>query len=581
MENTPNKTQFQKMYNEEEEYKYQAENDSETDYLEDDTDEYDTDFSDDIDSENDYDDEFEESEEEFEPYDESLQDEIISCENCDWDWKLSEGGNDPFDCHNCGHSNEHLYIEPEEFYEEDGTESDFYFDSDFDEIEDFDDLDDVIEDIDFSQFTADNFSSNFSSAKKHIQNKKTKTIPLSNRVLLNTQNSKISNIKVPTERKVIIEGQERFKSLKTPVQRQNKRPTQQRVQRPISVNKKRPIQTRPLGNNVGINPNEFKIENIKVPTDRQVIIEGQKPIRQIKRPIQQKVIETKRPLSKPRPTIVQVKNKPEQRPEILKRRPIVEPTKKVKQYQAPKRPTVRPQRPVVPKTVKRISVERRAQINSSQKKIARVLVPTDRKVIIEGVNKFILSQKPTDDSVKNIGYYKGKKLKEMVFIFNNDTPNPFTIELFNPSAHTDYLYNTSQNLNDKIEVAGGQVAYSDVVYNLLANPTWIHNCKFTFGGALSAQQKSTPLQIIDRQITGQQYIEPLNLNLTVDNMQVNSDVIFFDISSTINRPFIPDGMDTIKYTILPNMSVVMGFYYEQVTQKDLYFAKSDTPKHEQ
>jgi hypothetical protein len=577
------------MYNEEEEYQYQAENVSETDYLEDDTDEYDNDFSDDLDSEYDYedddydfeDDDFEEIEgQEQEPYNESLQDEIISCENCDWDWKLSEGGDDPFECHNCGHSNEHLYTEPEELYEENENELEFDFDSDFDEIEDFDDLDEVVEDIDFSQFTADDFSSNFSSAKRIIKNKKLKTIPLSNRVLLNTQNSKISNIKVPTDRKVIIEGQERFKSLKTPIQKQVKRQPQQRIERPVSRSQRRLIKTKPLGSNVGINPNEFKIENIKVPTDRQVIIEGQKPIRPIKRPVQQKkVVERKRPL--PRPTIVQVKKRPEpQRPEILKRRPVVEPTKKSRP-QLPKRPTVRPQRPIVPKTIKRIPVERRAQINSSQKKIARILVPTDRKVIVEGVNKFILSQKPTDDSVKNIGYYKGKKLKEMVLIFNNDTPNPFTIELFNPSAHTDYLYNTSQNLNDKIEVAGGQVAYSDVVYNLLANPTWIHNCKFTFGGALSAQQKSTPLQIIDRQITGQQYIEPLNLNLTVDNMQVNSDVIFFDISSTINRPFIPDGMDTIKYTILPNMSVVMGFYYEQVTQKDLYYAKSDTPKHEQ
>jgi len=230
------------------------------------------------------------------------------------------------------------------------------------------------------------------------------------------------------------------------------------------------------------------------------------------------------------------------------------------------RPPVRKER-----LSKEIGVRRGAKINRANKKISRILVPADKKVIVEGVNKFILSQKPNDNAVKNIGYYKGKKLKELVLIFNNTTPNPFTIELFNPSAPLDYLYNTSQNLNNKIEVAGNNVAYSDVLFNLLANPTIIPNCKFTFDGINSQQQRAIPLKIIDREITGTEYIQPLNLDLTIDNMQVSANVIFFDIMQMLNRPFIPDGMDTVEYTVLPNMSVVMAFFFEQKSLKKAFY----------
>lgn len=223
------------------------------------------------------------------------------------------------------------------------------------------------------------------------------------------------------------------------------------------------------------------------------------------------------------------------------------------------------------KLSREIGVKRGAKINQAQKKISRILVPADKKVIVEGVNKFILSQKPNDNAVKNIGYYKGRKLKELVLIFNNTTPNPFTIELFNPSAPLDYLYNTSQNLNNKIEVAGNQVAYSDVLFNLVANPTIIPNCKFTFSGINAQQQRSIPLKVIDREITGEEFIQPLNLDLTIDNMQVSSDIVFFDIMQMLNRPFIPDGMDTVEYTILPNMSVVMAFFFEQKSLKKAFY----------
>jgi len=252
---------------------------------------------------------------------------------------------------------------------------------------------------------------------------------------------------------------------------------------------------------------------------------------------------------------------------------------KSKQQGLPKRKEVAKQKPKQLQPQKAINktpipVRKRANIDSFKKKTSRILVPPGKNVIVEDVSKFILSQKPSDLSIKNIGYYKGKKLKELVLIFNNITPNPFTIELFNPSAPLDYLYNTSQNLNNKIIVNGGNVAYSDVLFNLLANPTLIPNCKFTFAGVNINAQKAIALSVIDRDITGEQFIQPLNIDLTIDNMQVQSDVVFFDISQKLNRPYIPDGMDTIRYTVLPNMSVIMAFFYYQKSIKKAFFEEA-------
>lgn len=29
----------------------------------------------------------------------------VTCDECGWSWKLSEGGDDPLTCHKCGHEN--------------------------------------------------------------------------------------------------------------------------------------------------------------------------------------------------------------------------------------------------------------------------------------------------------------------------------------------------------------------------------------------------------------------------------------------------------------------------------------------
>ena len=32
-------------------------------------------------------------------------DERIVCQQCGWSWDLSDGGDDPYTCHKCGHEN--------------------------------------------------------------------------------------------------------------------------------------------------------------------------------------------------------------------------------------------------------------------------------------------------------------------------------------------------------------------------------------------------------------------------------------------------------------------------------------------
>ena len=232
-----------------------------------------------------------------------------------------------------------------------------------------------------------------------------------------------------------------------------------------------------------------------------------------------------------------------------------------------------------PKMMRARNIQQETQLSGGEKynvksnrpqKIGKVVVPDDRKVIIQGISDFILDKKGTSDAVKNIGYYKGKKLQELVFTFNNDSALPFEFELFNPSMPLDYLYSTSLNLNDKIQVAGGEVSYTDVLFNVLANSTMIPNAKFVFAGANLNAQKVQPIRMINKSIDGQQKIYPFNLDLQIDTMQVQSDIVFFSFFDTINRPYIPDGMDILKYTVLPNMTVTMAFFYDQISLKKVF-----------
>jgi len=227
---------------------------------------------------------------------------------------------------------------------------------------------------------------------------------------------------------------------------------------------------------------------------------------------------------------------------------------------------------------KDFGIKKGATITGGKKKISKIIVPQDKKVIVEGISKFILSKDSKNDSLRNIGYYKGKKLKELVLIFNNHTLNDFTLQLFNPSMPLDYLYSTSLNLNNQIQVAGGAVAYTDVLFNLLANPTLIVNAKFVLTGPAFANQIAIPLQYVNKEITGKVDVNPINLALQIDNMQVFDYVVNYDLMATLNRPFIPDGMDIINYKVLAGMTVTMCFYYKQVSLKKFFYKEARDSK---
>jgi hypothetical protein len=198
-----------------------------------------------------------------------------------------------------------------------------------------------------------------------------------------------------------------------------------------------------------------------------------------------------------------------------------------------------------------------------------IVLPNNQEVVIKGVNEFILSQKYSPQ--KNIGYYKGEKLKELVLIINNDTPNDFTIEFFNPSAPLDYLYATTDNLNNKIQVAGdNKVSYSDLMFNILANPVFLPNAKFVVAGARKVEQFNQPMIFKNKSIEGKEKIMPIQNALNIDIDQNQNDIVYWDIHKTLGRLFTPDGMDIMQYTVLSGMSVIFGFYYKQLSLKKVF-----------
>jgi hypothetical protein len=225
---------------------------------------------------------------------------------------------------------------------------------------------------------------------------------------------------------------------------------------------------------------------------------------------------------------------------------------------------------------KEFQVRKRATVIGGRggRNFEKVIVPRDRTVIIEGVNSFLLADTKETDQYKQIGYYKGKKLQQLVLIFNNNTPNDFNLELFNPSMPLDYLFSTSQNLNNMIQVAGGQVSYTDVLFNILANPIFIPNATVTISGPKTTEQKSVSFQITNKFINGVTKVDPLNIALQIDNMQVEGNNISFDFYDTMNKPYVPDGMEIITYNILAGNTVTVAFFYEQKSIKKLFFPEA-------
>lgn len=254
--------------------------------------------------------------------------------------------------------------------------------------------------------------------------------------------------------------------------------------------------------------------------------------------------------------------------------------KNVRKTLSERKQTLGSKRSLVPKIKlsKLFSVSKKATMVGGRNPITKVLVPNNRSLIVEGASRFITSSDPDVDSVRNIGYWNGKKLDELVLTFNNETPNDLVLSLFNPSFIVDYLHSTSQNINDSIQVAGGVVSYSDVVYNILANPPIIRNAKFVVSGSQTTAQKAVALQFQDKYINGVSEIAPLNLNLKIDVMQYEGNVINFDLSRALDNAFVPDGMQVVNYTVLAGNTVTMCFYYQQKSLKKIFYREARVKK---
>lgn len=216
----------------------------------------------------------------------------------------------------------------------------------------------------------------------------------------------------------------------------------------------------------------------------------------------------------------------------------------------------------------------------NKKLISKVIIPNDRNVVVEGASKMMLSEDKRDTLIKQLGYYNGKKLQELIIEIDNEGENDFVLSLFDPSMPLDYLYSTSQNLNNRITVGGGALQYSDLMFNILANPPLIHSAYFTLEGTTTqvSRQEVLAMQFVNKNAQGYKKIDPVNLSLKIDTMQVFNNVIAFDLHESLNRPFIPDGLDIINYTIYAGVKATLVFFYEQIHIKDVYYDEARKSK---
>lgn len=250
--------------------------------------------------------------------------------------------------------------------------------------------------------------------------------------------------------------------------------------------------------------------------------------------------------------------------------------KKKPQQPQPKKP-IRTPRPT--QIVKGYNVQQRAKIynNNNLGTISRVITPDNRSVIVEGVDSFILSTGKCETDLKNINYHCGKKLKEMVLNINNDSPTTFSFELFNPSLPLDWLIANAQNINDRILVNDSGVngiQYTDLLYNILANPVRIYNCKMIFdapSAALLSRQQNEGFFVNNKDLRAYQVIKSINTNTLMDRYQFIRNILTYNVQHELGRPYVPDGMDVMKYVVHPGCSVAIVFYYEQIMLKKFFY----------
>ena len=230
-----------------------------------------------------------------------------------------------------------------------------------------------------------------------------------------------------------------------------------------------------------------------------------------------------------------------------------------------------------------IPVFHKADIQGGNKQLKKVIVSRDRDLIVQGVDKFMLSKDNDVNSYKKIGYYQDKKLKELIVVVSNNSPIDFNLELFNPSMPLDYLHSTSANLNTRVTIGGGftDISYTDILFNMLANPTMIVNARLVVDGGTdfnTQAQLSQPLFFKNKNIEAVEKVQPMQLQNAKDLMQTFGDIVCFDIMKKLNRPFIPDGMDVINYKVLAGATASFCFYYKQHSLKKFFFKEAKENK---
>jgi hypothetical protein len=208
---------------------------------------------------------------------------------------------------------------------------------------------------------------------------------------------------------------------------------------------------------------------------------------------------------------------------------------------------------------------------------AQIITPSGKKINVKDISKVIIGNSAGNKLNKQFGMRNGKKLKLLIFTFDNtNSAIDFNFSLFDPSQPLDYFMATGQDINQKILVSGGangNIQYSDVLFNILANPTLIYQAKFTFAGVLYPDQSNEPLQIENKDIDGKYVIKPIQTLNLKDTFQVQGDIVNFDIQERLPYTFIPDGMDTMRYRVLPGMTVTFAFAFRQISIKDRFFGK--------
>lgn len=208
-------------------------------------------------------------------------------------------------------------------------------------------------------------------------------------------------------------------------------------------------------------------------------------------------------------------------------------------------------------------------------KTAQVVTPSGKKINVKDISKIIIGNAAANQFSKNFGWHKGKRLKLLIFTFDNtNSAIDFNFSLFDPSMPLDYFMATGLDLNSKILVAGGgngNIQYSDVLFNILANPTLIYQAKFTMAGAFLTQQMNEPLEVANKDIDGKYVISPIQTLNLIDTFQAQGDIVNFDMQNRLPYTFIPDGMDVMNYKVYAGMTVTFAFAYKQVSLKEKMF----------